>query len=1675
MVDLLKTEYANPNLPKGRTKFILESLQFSYRFLQRYADLYGLDKLAEDLVKMEKLADLFPTLKEAVGILINRREEGALSCPNPSQESTCIGDKELTRWVKCHFRQVGKMIVIESGRACINGQVLWKQEGHQRPLLTIKNCELFQPRLKAVGNTKIGDIDKETGKITFLDETVTITADETKNLVFVGDRGEQGTFTVVNNVLYLLILEQKDTCDLSTARLQHLDGSPLTLDEYDRIHCFLRLWRKMGWTIDETDKAIIGLGKEPALPVLIDAPADDDECGCSNDCDDCGDEPPSGTYTLSPALMHQLVAVRKLLDKTGLELIKMLTFWTPISTAGEKSLYQRLFLTHNVVSMDTIFKPTNNGSYLIGTAKLSDHTPVVMAALNLSADDIDTIRQSVGMPDALTLANLSTLYRYRLLAKAIGLRIPAFTTILPLFGPVFQDAQTTWEFMERWDKMTEAGFTYQQLNYLIRDVDDAKKPFTPTQKTVLQLAKTLFDGLNAIDEAHQDISADPAITDAAQQQINIQEKTTTEVIRAKASLLFDSAVVEKIVGLLEGTLPFITNAPKNLVFALADDKTLARKLRYDKTEGTVQLTGILTDAEKIDYFALSNDPAWSAALTRLEKQQAKLIKELIGGIVDSEKAISAERSAQVEASETIIRQGDIVMPLADIPDGQADTNTAPRKRVAFLTIFLPYLRQELTHRFVVDTLANSVGLDRTVTDVLISDILLAGAPAAPIYGIFEKLKTSAQPTEANWNGYLIPSAEATYTFIVRKSDAKPVVTVDGVALDFTVQEDPTDEWWSTVQKLLAGKLYKLTTTGVPLKNLYWKTTASAITLVPASALIPDFASAACAPALTALKKAAMLVTTFDLSADEIRFLVAHKADFATLDINALTLQHWLRLDAYTRLRNALPATQTNILDFWNWAHNPASNAAELSQKIADLTTWKKERIDKLIAPTHFALAALSDYYNETNLLKLQKALGVADKIGMDIDLLFDWAIPTSKFKKCRAIADSIRDAIRARYNQTDWEQLVKPLQDKLRNNQKDAMIAYLLQRTELITWGVTDADGLFEYFLIDVQMDACMETSRIKQAISSIQLFVQRCFLGLEEAFSQILPSALDRDRWEWMQRYRVWEANRKVFLYPENWIESNLRDDKSAFYKELESELLQKDINKQNVQDALKAYLYKVDEVANMEVIGLYIENATYDNGLVSKLHVFARTRSAPYFFYYRYLDLLEKNWYPWEKMQVDIPSYDIEDGITGVIVGNGCYLTPVVWNGRLLIFMPQIAKKTKPNPTANVLPAKADGAGNVTVAAPLNYYEIKMGWSEYRNGKWTQKQLSTASLAVDFMNGRRIDQFTFIPQPNATSIAIHIEDQVFNDTATFKGFTFTGSAFDRDSQIGTVSNLIPSSISTEFGGPTVFEQVANRIESLQLNGNAWGNDDAAFQMNANTVSFTYLGAGINAARFYHPYTHDLLSKINTGPLDKFFGYNLTDIPGGDKADAFGAFDNDNSAATPNIYHELKRPYSLYNWELFFHTPTLLADALSKAQQFEEAMKWYHFVFNPIADGNQPNRFWQFAPFRELNSQRILDSIFNNLKPNTADQAITEWRNKPFMPHVVARSRPVAYMKWVVMKYIDNLLAWGDYLFRQDTIESINQATQLYVLAGHILGPKPMTDSEAGQNQAPDLHRAAR
>ncbi len=670
---------------------------------------------------------------------------------------------------------------------------------------------------------------------------------------------------------------------------------------------------------------------------------------------------------------------------------------------------------------------------------------------------------------------------------------------------------------------------------------------------------------------------------------------------------------------------------------------------------------------------------------------------------------------------------------------------------------------------------------------------------------------------------------------------------------------------------------------------------------------------------------------------------------------------------------------------------------------------------------------------------------------MDIDRLFDWAKPGTKFWATHQIAEDIRRAIRARYDQEDWEQVVKPLNDQLREHQKLALVAYLLVQPALIEWGVVDADSLFEFFLIDVQMDACMETSRIKQAISSVQLFVQRCFLGLEDkqdsAGNQIgVPNeALDRPRWEnWMQLYRVWEANRKVFLYPENWIEPSLRDDKSPFYKELESELLQKDINPQTVQDALKNYLFKVDEVANLKVVGLFLDEEE------NKLYIFSRTRNAPYFYYYRYFDTKEQNWYPWEKMQVDIPSYDVEDE-KGQIIENGTYLIPVVWNKRLLVFFPQFMKKTAPNQRNKDTNIRDIGGTKVSDNKPLEYWEIKMAWSEYRNGKWTQKQISAEAL-YDF-SLEDIREYQFIPRliTNDSKIVIVIYQNDLDKGA----FSFTGSQLFEVSALGLF--IRTSAPTFHYTSDTTKTPPLPSIHSLQAK-----NSDLPFLSitepyfdDQKTGVLVKVDTSTSEQSFDHPFVHELLGKLTTGNLDALFKYYLESYANGkfDKADTYGSYVKESGGKAS--YHELKRAYSLYNWEAAFHAPMLMVDRLLKSQQFDQALKMCHYVFNPLAKGVDEKRFWQFPPFKEVNAENVLENLFTKLIPGKPDHDINEWRDKPFQPHVVARSRPSAYMKWVVMKYIEILIAYGDYYFRQNTLETIPLAIQCYVLASHIYGPR--------------------
>jgi len=245
----------------------------------------------------------------------------------------------------------------------------------------------------------------------------------------------------------------------------------------------------------------------------------------------------------------------------------------------------------------------------------------------------------------------------------------------------------------------------------------------------------------------------------------------------------------------------------------------------------------------------------------------------------------------------------------------------------------------------------------------------------------------------------------------------------------------------------------------------------------------------------------------------------------------------------------------------------------------------------------------------------------------------------------------------------------------------------------------------------------------------------------------------------------------------------------------------------------------------------------------------------------------------------------------------------------------------------------------------------------------------------------------------------------------------------------------------------------------------------------------------------FFHPFVGELIARLNTdslsGMLDPAWQDSLqTPDPKTDPAhDFFYKFYQPQVSRLVSVESFRKEidvtehgSYANYNWELFFHIPLTIAVHLSKTRRFAEAQHWFHYIFDPTSNDQSvepPKRFWKFLAFRREGDPKQIDGLLALLSKPPAElspedqqlraEILNGYRailDKPFQPHVVARTRHLAYQYCVVMKYLDNLVAWGDDLFQQDTIESINEATQLYVLSANLLGPRPQRIPPRGMVQ---------
>jgi len=774
----------------------------------------------------------------------------------------------------------------------------------------------------------------------------------------------------------------------------------------------------------------------------------------------------------------------------------------------------------------------------------------------------------------------------------------------------------------------------------------------------------------------------------------------------------------------------------------------------------------------------------------------------------------------------------------------------------------------------------------------------------------------------------------------------------------------------------------------------------------------------------------------------------------------------------------------------------------------------------------------------------------------------------------------LRMALKARYDEETWLSTLTEIMDAIRPQKRDALVAYLLA----VNPEIKDENDLYDYFLVDVEMEACMPSSRIVQAHGTIQLFVQRCLMGLEPKAAADINHDKNWEQWKWMKNYRVWEANRKVFLYPENWIEAELRDDKSFLFKELENELLQNELTKFTAEEALIRYLEKLDNIAFLEVV------ATWYQSDIKTMHVFARTKGGdPAIYYYRKFEQ-ERYWTPWEKVELDI---------------SGDHLLAFMRNNRLNLAWPVFSEEPDPNPQATV-PNSAPGTV-VNSDKPKRKLKIQLAISQLANNKWQPKKISKQGILTpsyytaddlpkekyNLLFFEMWDQVWIFSSYYTHGYESHRLNGVFN-IAGCKGYPellFQGDQYFQDflpdfkdtllkTQRYYELNIEPDNLSAKNGLSffdfyeilrktpgyfrlsyphqfTLIDLVVSLFQYLSLHTAGSKAGKRSIKIPLGTLLPYFMEdshhAYVMVPGFYkiqkEPENGEFQSIRRTGSdvmqliediialFNKYMAKYKAN-PGQDVKALIQELilDNDFQEIVAelkvygslrygeqfrNMYHPLicalrktlykdgipdlmkretqlqttnfnfntyykptavvplPRPheeidfnsdgsYSLYNWELFFHVPFLIATRLTKNQRFEEALTWFHYMFDPTGalEGSAPQKYWKTKPFYLTHNSDYIDQRIDTLLYKTADPAdpeiaelefaIEQWRDKPFKPHAIARFRPVAYQKALLMKYIDNLTEWGDNLFRQDTMESIVQATQMYILADKLLGPKP-------------------
>jgi len=932
----------------------------------------------------------------------------------------------------------------------------------------------------------------------------------------------------------------------------------------------------------------------------------------------------------------------------------------------------------------------------------------------------------------------------------------------------------TLAFIEIVEQIKESGLNIEDLDYLLRHHFDPLGKYRPNRETELAFLKTIAEGVHAICKEH----ALPDVPGAMEE----------DVLRQKLVLILPPDVVEHFLTMMNRSDQFtVTKAGVKLEDKLDPKDYVGEpsiyQISYNEKFKEQKLTflGVLLDSEKTRLNEKFPSPVF-AALLQAVQEQAKIQNDKDMMFFSKYLEESAQNIQPTRGFLNAVQFIKLITPApADLKEEQQQEKLR-EKRGLVVGTFLPFLQQRLIRQFIIQTIATQLNADSALIETLLTKLTVDQAPGAPqsLLEVFaatgkrgfnatffaspdelskekelgksffttpdtalkDKDKKSLKPEgtkAARFEGYLEVPVSGTYRFFVLfdKKDIKAKLNFDHLTeplLEYVAVKEGDEI--SKELELKPCTLYRFT---LELTNLDG---SDARLLVQSEALskgdlmqltlYPQTVIDRAENAYLLLSKNLQLLQSLNLNKREISYFLTYPEKFDNLNLSKLPVQEsknteeakklfaqFLRLAGYARLKRDLAGGADDLITIFE-----SKELNKVYPLLAKLTrredTMIRETIDSLF-PSQNSIGDKSwqPFTNELDLQRLWVALQVIERFGLPVTTLTNVnkiiskeIMPGQHF----AIARDLKEALKAHFEPETWQRIAQPIFDKLRQRQRDALVAYVMHQQKFARM-----EELYEYFLIDPGMEPVVQTSRIRLAIASVQLFIQRCLLNLEQ---DVPPTAINSKQWEWMKRYRVWEANRKIFLFPENWLEPEFRDDKTHLFSELEGNLLKGDVSNDSVEEAFFTYLKKLEELAQLEMVGMYCEGKTDPSP--DTLHVIGRTHSEPHKYFYRRYD--QQSWTPWDPITVEI---------------QGDHLAPVVWRNRLYLFWVTFMDKPKEeasdtkasqNPAEkNISDLKMSEVISQTMARTgTKTVEVQLHWSEYFQGKWSAPKAGGLSLPL-------------------------------------------------------------------------------------------------------------------------------------------------------------------------------------------------------------------------------------------------------------------------------------------------------------------------------------------------------